>query len=141
MKQKVADESGTAAQEFLLGAEGFGGGPLGDEIEEMYMYLRLGTPISTVLLASSTGHDDSFGILNKEVIFPMVEMVGTKCDKVRSDMVVYEICGGGSIFSVGSINWFCSLDWDNDENNVANITWNLLNNFIRRGDEKHNCQR
>lgn len=128
------DERGDAVEGFLIGTKGFGGGASGDEIDRMD--LRLGTPVNTVLLASSTGHDDSFGVFNEEIMFPMVNTVGTKCDKVRSDMVVYETCGGGSVFSVGSINWYCSLGWDKYENNVARITWNVLKEFIRRGDER-----
>lgn len=136
LKPEAGDERGNAAEGFLIGTKGFGGGASGDEIDRMD--LRLGTPVNTVLLASSTGHDDSFGVFNEEVMFPMVDTVGTKCDKVRSDMVLYETCGGGSVFSVGSINWYCSLGWDKYENNVARITWNVLKEFIRRGDERSN---
>lgn len=136
LKPEAGDERGNAAEGFLIGTEGFGGGASGDEIDRMD--LRLGTPVNAVLLASSTGHDDSFGVFNEEVMFPMVDTVGTKCDKVRSDMVLYETCGGGSVFSVGSINWYCSLGWDKYENNVARITWNVLKEFIRRGDERSN---
>lgn len=131
------DERGNALEGFLIGTEGFGGGASGDEMDRMD--LRLGTPINTVLLASSTGHDDSFGVFNEEIMFPMINTVGTKCDKVRSDMVMYETCGGGSVFSVGSINWYGSLGWNKYENNVARITWNVLKEFMRRGDERLSC--
>lgn len=134
LKPETGDESRNAVEGFLIGTEGFGGGASGDEIDRMDF--RLGTPVNTVLLASSTGHDDSFGVFNEEIMFPMVNTVGTKCDKVRSDMVVYETCGGGSVFSVGSINWYCSLGWNKYENNVARITWSVLKEFIRRGDER-----
>ncbi|KAG6365765.1 hypothetical protein INS49_007376 [Diaporthe citri] len=134
LRPETGEERGNSVDGFLIGTEGFGGGASGDEIDRMD--LRLGTPVNTVLLATSTGHDDSFGVFNEEVMFPMVDTVGTTCDKVRSDMVVYETCGGGSVFSVGSINWYCSLGWDKYENNVARITWNVLKEFIRRGDER-----
>ncbi|KAK7717697.1 hypothetical protein SLS64_003192 [Diaporthe eres] len=124
LKPETGEERGNAVEGFLIGADGFGGGASGDEIDRMD--LRLGTPVNTVLLASSTGHDDSFGVFNEEVMFPMVDTVGTKCEKVRSDMVMYETCGGGSVFSVGSINWYCSLGWNKSDNNVARITWNVL---------------
>lgn len=128
------DGGGNAVEGFLIGTEGFGGGASGDEIDRMDF--RLGTPENAVLLATSTGHDDSFGVFNEEIMFPMVNTVGTKCDKVRSDMTVYETCGGGSVFSVGSINWYGSLGWNKYENNVARITWNVLKEFIRRGEER-----
>jgi len=31
---------------------------------------------------------------------------------IRSDVVYYVGAGGGAVFSVGSINWYCSLAWD-----------------------------
>lgn len=122
-----------AAGGFVIGTRGFGGGASGDELDRMDA--GLGTPGNAVLLARSTGHDDTFGVFNEEVMFPMVDTVGTACAKVRSDMVVYRACGGGSVFSVGSINWYCSLGWDQYDNNVARITWNVLREFMRRGDE------
>lgn len=134
LKPETTDEHGDTGEGFLIGTGGFGGGASGDEMDRMDV--RLGTPVNTVLLATSTGHDDSFGVFNEEVMFPMVDTSGTKCDKVRSDMVLYETCGGGSVFSVGSINWYCSLGWNKYENNVARITWNVLSEFIRRGDER-----
>jgi len=123
------------AENFVIGTEGFGGGASGDEIDRLDF--SLGTPNNAVLLATSTGHDDTFGVFNEEMMFPMVDTTGTKCDKVRSDMVIYETSGGGSVFSVGSINWYCSLGWDKYENNVARLTWNVLKEFLRRGDEAH----
>lgn len=130
--EETRGEGGNVVDGLVIGTRGFGGGASGDEIDRMDV--GLGTPVNTVLLATSTGHDDSFGVFNEEMMFPMVDTVGTKCDKVRSDMVVYETCGGGSVFSVGSINWYCSLGWDKYDNNVARITWNVLRWFIRRGE-------
>jgi hypothetical protein len=48
-------------------------------------------------------------------------------------MTYYETSGGGAVFSVGSINWYSSLAWDGYQNNVANITDNVLREFLRRG--------
>ncbi|KAJ9150237.1 Large subunit of-dimethylformamidase protein [Pleurostoma richardsiae] len=90
----------------LIGTDGFGGGASGDEIDRLDY--ELGSPENTVLLATSTGHDDSFGVFNEEIMFPMVDTLGTTCDKVRSDMTYYETNGGGAVFSVGSINWSSS---------------------------------
>ncbi|EXF77328.1 hypothetical protein CFIO01_12983 [Colletotrichum fioriniae PJ7] len=131
LESETYDEGEDAMDGFVIGTRGFGGGASGDEIDRLDV--RLGTPVNTVLLATSTGHDDSFGVFNEEMMFPMVDTVGTKCDKVRSDMIMYEACGGGSVFSVGSINWYCSLGWDKYQNNVARLTWNVLREFMRRG--------
>ena len=40
------------------------------------------------------------------------------------------------MFSVGSINWFCSLAWDAYQNNIARLTANVLRGFARRAEEK-----
>ncbi|OAQ86703.1 large subunit of -dimethylformamidase protein [Purpureocillium lilacinum] len=119
------DEAGNVA---LLGTEGFGGGASGDEIDRLDF--GLGTPSNTVLLATSTGHDDTFGLFNEETMFPMVNTVGSACAKIRSDMVMYETNGGGFIFSVGSINWYCSLGWNKYDNDVARLTWNVLRRLL-----------
>lgn len=115
----------------LIGVNGFGGGASGDEIDRLDF--ELGSPANTVLLASSQQHDDSFGLFNEEQMWPMVNTLGSNCDRVRSDMTYYENSGGGAVFSVGSINWYSSLAWDGYQNNVAKITDNVLREFLKRG--------
>jgi hypothetical protein len=115
----------------LIGENGFGGGASGDEIDRLDH--ALGTPSDAVLLARSQQHDDSFGLFNEDSMFPMVNTLGSNCDLVRSDLVYYDTAGGGAVFSVGSINWYCSLAWDGYSNNVARMTDNVLKEFVRRG--------
>lgn len=115
----------------LIGTDGFGGGASGDEIDRLDY--ALGTPSNAILLASSIQHDDSFGLFNEDSMFPMVDTLGSTCDKVRSDLVYYETSGGGAVLSVGSINWYCSLGWDGYNNNVAQLTGNVLREFVKRG--------
>ena len=118
------------APDELIGEYGFGGGASGDEIDRLDY--TLGSPSNAVLLATSTGHDDSFALFNEEILFPMVNTLGTVCEKVRSDMIYYETAAGGGVFSVGSINWYCSLGWNDYENSVAKVTGNVLRQFHRR---------
>ncbi|QKX61390.1 uncharacterized protein TRUGW13939_08538 [Talaromyces rugulosus] len=115
----------------LIGEQGFGGGASGDEIDRLD--IALGTPTNAILLATSLQHDDTFGLFNEDSMFPMVNTLGSNCDLVRSDLVYYDTAGGGAVFSVGSINWFCSLAWDNYKNNVAKMTENVLREFVKRG--------
>ena len=115
----------------LIGVEGFGGGASGDEIDRLDY--ELGSPSNTVLLATSQTHDDSFGLFNEEQMWPMVNTLGSNCDRVRSDMTYSETAGGGAVFAVGSINWYSSLGWDNYQNNVARVSENVLREFHRRG--------
>lgn len=118
----------------LVGSEGFGGGASGDEIDRLDY--DLGTPSNAVLLATANGHDDSFALFNEEAMFPMINTTASVCDKVRSDMVYYETSAGGAVFSVGSINWYCSLGWKAYDNDVAVLTRNVLDEFMRRGASK-----
>lgn len=112
----------------LLGVEGFGGGASGDEIDRHDV--KLGSPLNSIVLASSTGHSDDFGLFPEDMVFPMVNLLGTQTDLIRSDIVYYETSGRGKVFSVGSINWYCSLGWDGYDNNIAILTGNVLLGFL-----------
>ena len=114
----------------LIGVNGFGGGASGDEIDKCDF--KLGSPTNTVVLATSTGHPDEFAIFPEDVGFPMTKTLGTQTNEIRSDMTYYETENGGAVFSVGSINWFCSLGWNNFDNEVARLTGNVLKKFTRR---------
>lgn len=114
----------------LVGSSGFGGGASGDEIDRFD--LELGSPSNAVILATSLRHDETFGLFNEDQMFPMIDTLGPSCEKVRSDMIYYDTARGGSVFSVGSINWYSSLGWNNGRNTVATITKNVLKEFEAR---------
>ncbi|KAK7900996.1 hypothetical protein LTR67_003282 [Exophiala xenobiotica] len=118
-------------EEELLGEHGFGGGASGDEIDKFD--LRNGSPANAIVLATSIGHPDDFGIFPEDVGFPILHTLGTQTNEIRSDIVYYETVGGGSVFSVGSINWYCSLGWNGYENNIARLTMNVLQGFLQKG--------
>lgn len=122
----------------LVGTHGFGGGASGDEIDRFD--LELGSPSNAVILATSLRHDDSFGLFNEDQMFPMINTLGPSCDRVRSDMIYYETLCGGSVFSVGSINWYSSLGWNGGVNTVATITKNVLKEFEARNRNGSGCQ-
>lgn len=115
----------------LIGEYGLGGGASGDEVDSFD--LRCGSPSTATVIATSTGHPDAFGIAPECTTFPIIGTLGTQTKEIRSDMVYYETDAGGAVFSVGSINWYCSLGWDDYENNVAQLTENVLREFMRRG--------
>lgn len=117
-------------EEELLGEQGFGGGASGDEIDKFD--LANGSPRNAVVLATSVGHSDEFGIFPEDAGFPILHTLGTQTNEIRSDIVYYETVGGGAVFSVGSINWYCSLGWDGYDNNIARLTMNVLEGFLRR---------
>lgn len=109
------------------------GAASGDEIDRLDY--SLGTPENAVLVATSKlagGHSDNYALFNEEILFPMVNTLGTTSDKVRSDLVYFDTASGGAVFGVGSINWVGSLAWKNYDNNAAQITANALHEFVRR---------
>lgn len=112
----------------LIGA--FGGGASGDEIDKYD--IALGSPEDAIVLATSETHSDLFGAFNEEIMFPMLDTMGPECPKVRSDMVLFDTAGGGSVFSVGSINWIWTMAWNDYDNNVAKVTRNVLRQFMGR---------
>ena len=49
---------------------------------------------------------------------------------VRSDVVFYETPNGGAVFSVGSISWFGALARNGYDNDVAQLSLNVLTRFL-----------
>jgi hypothetical protein len=107
---------------------GFGGGASADEIDRVDF--KYGSPSNIVVLASSTGHSDRFGLFPEDSGFPMMKTLGTQTDMIRSDMTYHETSGGGGVFSVGSISWFVAMGWKNYNNDIARITENVLKGFV-----------
>ena len=114
----------------LIGEFGLGGGASGDETDSFD--LNCGSPLNGVVVATSIGHPDGFQIAYECVSYPILATLGTETSEVRSDIVYYETEAGGAVFSVGSINWYCSLGWDDYANNVAQLTNNVIRQFLRR---------
>ncbi|KAL5088751.1 hypothetical protein Trisim1_006430 [Trichoderma cf. simile WF8] len=118
------------SEDEVLGEYGFGGGASGDEMDKCDY--KIGSPSNTVVVATSIGHPDRFGMFPEDISFPFQNVLGTQTKEVRSDVTYYETSGGGAVFSVGSINWLCSLGWNHFENNIARLTGNVLQEFVRR---------
>ncbi|EXJ86338.1 hypothetical protein A1O3_03289 [Capronia epimyces CBS 606.96] len=115
----------------LIGQHGLGraGGASGDEVDRYDVANE--SPEAAIVLASSTGHSDEFGIAPEDTTFPIVNTLGTQTDLIRSDITYYVTSAGGGVFSVGSMNWFCSLGWDDYQNNVATLTRNVILGFLK----------
>ncbi|KAK5065224.1 hypothetical protein LTR84_001062 [Exophiala bonariae] len=93
----------------LIGKFGLGGGANGDEIDSYD--IASGSPADAVVVATSIGYPDTFS---------------TQTDEIRSFIVYYKTDAGGAVFSVGSINWFCSLGYDDYQNNIAQPTEEVM---------------
>ena len=70
------------------------------------------------------------GPANEEFQSTHLMVGGTENRNVRSDMVFFEMDGGGAVFSTGSIIWIASLAWNDCDNNVSRITKNVLDRFL-----------
>ena len=86
-----------------------------------------GTPSGTLLLASTVEVPSSFFRAMEHGVGR-----GHADPLVRADMV-YLDRGPGSVFGVGSITWTGSLSHNDYKNNVAQISTNVLNEFVRSG--------
>ena len=51
---------------------------------------------------------------------------GPEASIKRADMIYFQVAGGGSVFSVGSITFCGSLPWNNYDNNISTILLNVL---------------
>lgn len=103
---------------------------MADELDRLNYHL--GTARHAIHLASSTGHDN----LYQQVIEDILQLKdtqkygGTANSDVRADMVYFDTPHKGAVFSVSSISWFGSLFHNNYNNNVSQITENVLKKFL-----------
>ena len=109
-----------------IGTSGLGGGAAGQEVDR-YDPL-LGSPEHAVILASATEFGPDM-VRTKEEFEASVD-VSTPDPYVRSDIVFFETPGGGAVFSVGSISWFGALARNDYDNDIAQMTRNVLKRFI-----------
>jgi N,N-dimethylformamidase len=93
----------------------------------------LGTPAHALVVASSSGHSDSYQHVIEEVLMSDSQQGGTVNSKVRADMVYFEYAKGGAVFSASSIAWCGALSHNQYDNNVSRITDNVLRRFATEG--------
>ena len=89
----------------------------------------LGTPAHALVLATASGYSDSYQYVLEEVLMSDSKQGGSVNSLVKADMVYFECPNGGAVFSVGSIAWCGSLSYNQYNNNVSDITDNVLRRF------------
>ncbi len=108
---------------------------------------ELGTPGTTLLLASSSRFNESHQAMIDEELYFMQgrdgagvrdkQVPGTPHRFSRSDIVYLEYPNGGAVFSAGAICWRASLSPYDYGNTVSRVTENVLRRFAdpewRRG--------
>ena len=108
-----------------------GGGAAGFELDRADT--RLGTPENVHVLASSEGHSDSFVLVPEEQLTHITNWPGEPEEKLlRADMVLFEVPGGGQVFSTGSITFCGSLPHNDFQNNISTLLGNVLDRFSGR---------
>ncbi|MBT5432287.1 MAG: LamG domain-containing protein [Rhodospirillaceae bacterium] len=113
----------------IVGDFGFlGGGASGGEIDAADPLL--GTPPHALVVASSQGHSENTWLVPDETGFHHSAMDGAQNPRVKADMTFFETPAGGAVFSVGSIAWSASLPHNAYDNNVAQISENVLRRFL-----------
>ena len=108
-----------------------GGGASGLELDSVNQ--ELGTPPQTQILASSEGqHSDLMLEVRENIGITLPNMGGTQDPVVRADLTIFELDGGGAVFSTSSIAWSGSLSYNGYDNSVSRVTENVLRRFSSR---------
>lgn len=121
---------GIESDELIGGFGIMGGGAAGAEID--CYDPSLGTAPGALLLATSGPFSDGYLLAAEEVYETLPGLGGTENPRVRADIVLCPIEGGGAYFSVGSIAFSGSLSYNAYNNNVARMTGNVLHRFLRK---------
>ncbi len=66
----------------------------------------------------------------EEYITTTRNLDGETNKQVRADMVFFETLSGGAVWSTGTIAWATSLLWNDGNNDVSQITKNVLERFL-----------
>jgi N,N-dimethylformamidase len=91
---------------------------------------KLGTPPHALRLAVSENHSNLYVLTPEEILTNYPGTDGIEHPLVRADVVFFETRAGGAVFSTASIGWAASLAHENYQNNVSDITANVLRRFL-----------
>jgi len=119
-------------KENILGNFGLsGGGAAGFELDRADT--SLGTPENAVILACSENHNKkTFMLVPEEQLTPFYNLPNKpENELIRSDIVYFKNSNGGKVFSVGSITFCGSLSFNNYNNSISKLLYNVINNFVK----------
>lgn len=114
----------------IIGDFGFSGnGAAGFELDRVDPKLDPGHKIT--ILAQSFATDDHFILVPEEQLTHLTNLSGGPESEVkRADMIYFETPAGGRVFSVGSITFCGSLPWNNFDNTVSRLLFNVLSHTL-----------
>ena len=106
-----------------------GGGAAGFELDRADT--RLGTPETAHIIATSENHGDDFILVPEEMLTHITTLPGTSADELlHADIIWFDIPGGGSVFSVGSITFCGSLPHNDFNNSVSQLLLNVVRHVL-----------
>ncbi len=110
----------------FIGDFGYSGnGAAGFELD--HMDTRIGTPDNAVLLARSVTRKDGFMLAPEEQLTHLTNLTGgSEAEAKHAEMIYCDYPGGGSVFATGSITFCGSLPWNDYDNNVSRLLWNVF---------------
>lgn len=89
----------------------------------------LGSPPEALVVAASGGHTEAYAEVAEELFFNVPGTTGTQNSRVRGDIVYFPTANGGGVWSVSSIAYCGSLSHNNYDNNISQLTRNVLDRF------------
>ncbi|MBO1077054.1 N,N-dimethylformamidase beta subunit family domain-containing protein [Roseomonas marmotae] len=112
----------------IVGNHGLiGGGAAGEEID--CADVKLGTPPHALVVGRSEGHTRYMLLAPEAMTSSIANHSGEENPEVRAELVFHEGPAGGAVFAVGSIAWAHSLPTNGHDNDVAQITRNVVLRF------------
>ena len=102
-----------------------GGGAAGFELDRADTHL--GTPLNATVLATSENHGSDFILVPEEMLTHLTTLPGPNADELlHADILWFDVPGGGSVFSVGSITFCGSLPHNEFDNSVSKLLLNVV---------------
>jgi len=105
-----------------------GNGAAGVEIDRVEP--SLGSPPSLVWLATADQLGYGGTPAPEEIRTLHRGVMGDQNAQVRADLAYFPTAAGGAVFSTGSIAWVCALSHNDYQNNVSQVTGNVLRRFL-----------
>lgn len=102
-----------------------GGGAAGFELDRADAHL--GTPANATVIATSENHGSDFILVPEEMLTHLTTLPGPNAEELlHADIIWFDVPGGGSVFSVGSITFCGSLPHNNFDNSVSRLLLNVI---------------
>ena len=89
-----------------------------------------GTPPHALTIATSEQHTDTYIRVNEDIGHMVLSISGQDDPRVHADIVFFETPHGGAVFSTGSIGWCSALFHNDHDNNISQMTRNVLERFL-----------